>query len=170
MSLEEMLAYWKEVRAGVIAEVEQIPAEQLGFQATPETRSVAGIIRHLAGGQEFIVAELCRPDTDFSRVPIREVVEKHAAEANTGGDKEELIASLRSSMESSEAALRSFGEDSLKEKIQGMDGKMISKLSFLHFYISHEMYHRGQISVYERLMQIEPALTKKFKAFLATKG
>jgi len=170
MSLEEMLDFWKEVRAGLIAEVAQIPAEQFGFQSTPESRSVAGIIRHIVEGQKFVTGELCRLDTDFKRVPIRELVERHAAEAHSGGDKEELIGSLRSSMESAEATVRAFGEEALREKVQGPDGKAISKLVFLYLYITHEMYHRGQISVYERLMQIEPALTAKFREFLAANG
>ena len=103
MSLEEMLDFWKEVRAGLIAELAQIPPDQFGFQPTPESRSVAGIIRHIVGAQEFSTGELCRRDTDFIRVPIRILVERHAAEAHSGGDKEELIGSLRSTMESAEA-------------------------------------------------------------------
>ncbi|HET9529651.1 MAG TPA: DinB family protein [Blastocatellia bacterium] len=94
----------------------------------------------------------------------------HAAEAHSGGDKEELIGSLRSSMESAEAALRAFGEEALTEKVEGLDGKPMSKLDYLYRYIAHEMYHRGQISVYERLMKIEPALTVKFREFLAANG
>jgi len=167
MSFEEMFDFWKEVRAGLIAELEQIPAEQFAFQATPESRSVAGIIRHIVEAQEFLTGELCRPDTDFKRVPIRELAERHAAGAHSGGDKEELIGSLRSTMESAEAALRAFGEEALREKVQGLDGKTMSNLVFLYFYITHEMYHRGQISVYERLMQIEPAMTAKVREFLA---
>jgi len=95
------------------------------------------------------------------------LVERHAVEAHSGGDKEELIGSLRSTMESAEATLRAFGEEALREKVQGLGGKSISKLVFLYSYITHEMYHRGQISVYERLMQIEPALTVRFREFLA---
>jgi uncharacterized damage-inducible protein DinB len=168
MSLEEMLDFWKEVRAGLIGEFVQIPAEQFGFQPTPESRSVAGIIRHIVGVQEFLTGELCRPDTDFARVPIRELAEKHAAVAHTGGDKEELIGSLRSTMESAEAALRGFGEEALREKVQY--GKMMSKLDILYLYITHEMYHRGQITVYERLLQIEPAATAKVRELLAARG
>jgi len=168
MSLEELLDFWKEVRAGLIAELAQIPAEQFGFQATPESRSVAGIIRHVVEVQKFSTGELCRPDTDFKRVPIRELVERHAAVAHSSGDKEELIGSLRSTMESAEAALRGFGEEALREKVQY--GKTISKLGILYFYITHEMYHRGQITVYERLMQIEPAATAKVRELLAANG
>src|SRR5215470_197789 len=136
MSFEELLDFWKEVRRGLIAELEQIPAEQFGFQATLESRSVAGIIRHIVGAQQFLTGELCRPDTDFKRAPIRELAEKHAAEAQSGGDKEELIGSLRSSMESAEAAFRAFGEEALREQMQGLDGKTISKLGILYLYIT----------------------------------
>jgi uncharacterized damage-inducible protein DinB len=171
MSLEELLDAWKEVRAGLIAEVEQIPAEQFGFQATPESRSVAGIIRHIVEVQKFMTGELCRPDTDFTRIPFRELAAKDAAESYLGGDKEELIGSLRSAMTSAEAALRAFGEVALKEMVQwGLARKMTSKLGLLYLYVGHEMWHRGQISVYERLMQIEPAQTAKLREFLATKG
>ena len=98
-------------------------------------------------------------------MPIRELVERHAAESHTGGDKEELIGALRSSMESVEAALRAFGEEALREKVPY--GKTISKLGILYFYITHEMYHRGQITVYERLLQIEPAATAQVRELLA---
>ena len=172
MSLEEVLDVWKEVRAGLIAELAQIPAGQFGFQATQESRSVAGIIRHIIETQKFLTDKMCRPDTDFKRLPkaqIRELVERQAAEAHSGGDKEELIGSLRSAMESAEAALRAFGEEALREKAaQRSDGKTMSKLGYLLFIISHENYHRGQISLYERLMQIEPALTAKLRESLAS--
>jgi uncharacterized damage-inducible protein DinB len=174
MSLEEMLDVWKEVRAGLIAELAQIPAEQFGFQATSECRSVAGIIRHIIETQKFLTDKMCRPDTDFKRLPkgqISELVERQAAEAHSGGDKEELIGSLRSTMESAEAALRAFGEEALREKVaQRPDGKTMSKLGYLLFIISHENYHRGQMSLYERLMQIEPALTAKLRESLASNG
>ena len=74
---------------------------------------------------------MCRPDTDFKRAPIRELAEKNAAEAHSGGDKEELIGSLRSTIESAEAALRAFGEEGMREKVAGLDGKKRSKLVLL---------------------------------------
>jgi uncharacterized damage-inducible protein DinB len=167
MSLEELLDVWKEVRTGLIAEVAQIPPDQFAFQATPQSRSVAGLIRHILETQRFLVGELCRPDTDFRRLPkeqVRESVEKQAAKAHSDGNKEELIGLLTSTMDSAEVALRAFGEEALREKvIPRRDGKMMSKLGYLCFIISHENYHRGQIALYERLMEIEPALTAKFR-------
>ena len=167
MSLEEMFDVWKEIRTGLIAELEQIPPDQFAFQATPQSRSVAGLIRHILETQKFLVSELCRPDTDFMRLPrekVRESVERQAANAHSAGDKEELITSLRSAMVWAEATLRAFGEDALGEKaLPRRDGKTMSKLGYLCFIISHENYHRGQIALYERIMDIEPVLAAKFR-------
>jgi uncharacterized damage-inducible protein DinB len=49
-------------------------------------------------------------------------------------------------------------------------GQFDTKLGFLQFSYSHEMYHRGQLSVYERLMNIEPALTTRFKELFAARS
>ena len=48
------------------------------------------------------------------------------------------------------------------------DGKEISKFDFLNFAVAHEMYHRGQLTVYERLLGVEPALTQYFNKKFAT--
>ena len=41
MSIDRIIEGWKEIRAGLIEEVSQIPADQFSFRATPETRSVS---------------------------------------------------------------------------------------------------------------------------------
>jgi uncharacterized damage-inducible protein DinB len=164
--LEEVLDAWKEVRAGLIAELSQIPAEQFGFQATPDTRSVSEIVHHILESQDFLVGEVCRPDTNFRRMPIQDLMKSYNPQSRSVEGKAPLIELLKTSMETAEARLREFGEDALKEKMQRIDGKTVTKLIFLQFVISHEMHHRGQISVYERLMQLEPALTTRMKQFI----
>jgi uncharacterized damage-inducible protein DinB len=47
--------------------------------------------------------------------------------------------------------------------MSGLDGKQITKATMLQFILSHEMYHRGQLTVYQRLLGIEPALTERFR-------
>jgi uncharacterized damage-inducible protein DinB len=49
----------------------------------------------------------------------------------------------------------------------GLDGRQLTKLAFLTFGMSHEMYHRGQFTVYERLLNVEPALTEMFRKMTA---
>lgn len=64
MSIEALIATWKEVRDGLIAEVSKIPAGQFDFKATPDTRSVAELVQHIVATQAVLVGEMCRPDTN----------------------------------------------------------------------------------------------------------
>ena len=75
---------------------------------------------------------------------------------------------LSAAMDDAEQLLRA-NADELKNTMKRFDGKEMSKLGFMSFAIAHEMYHRGQLTVYERLLGIEPVLTQRFrKAFGAS--
>ena len=43
------------------------------------------------------------------------------------------------------------------------DGEKGTRMAWLFHGIDQEMYHRGQLALYQRLMNIEPALTKKIR-------
>jgi|ERR1041385_1813844 uncharacterized damage-inducible protein DinB len=162
MSLDRLIQTWNEVRAGFAKEVAQVPDNQFDFRATPEMRSVAEVVKHIVETQKIIVGEACRSDTNLMRQPFPEAARQYAPEVAAVNDKNGLLELLRSSMETSEASIRAAG-DSLQQMMRRFDGKEISKVDFLRFAIAHEMYHRGQFTVYERLLSIEPALTKDFR-------
>jgi uncharacterized damage-inducible protein DinB len=167
MLLESLIDSWKEVRSGLVLEVSQIPADQFAFRATAESRTVTEIIYHIVEAEKFLIGEVCRRDTDFARKPFNELIKEYASEVRAVEGKDALIKLLEDSLKTTEAMLRSFGEEALKEDMQRLDGKTMPKLAFLHFTINHEMYHRGQFTVYERLLHIEPALTVQINKFLA---
>ncbi len=162
MSLDRLIESWKEVRAGFIDEAEQIPADQFSFKATPETRSVAELLQHVVEAQKFLTGESCRPDTNLMRQSFADHLKEYAADVALVQDKNGLLELMRSSMEMAEATIRTCG-DGLEETMRRFDGKELSKLDFLRFAVSHEMYHRGQFTVYQRLLRIEPVLTQRLK-------
>jgi uncharacterized damage-inducible protein DinB len=43
------------------------------------------------------------------------------------------------------------------------DGELGTCLAWMHHGISQEMYHRGQLTLYARMLGIEPALTKRIR-------
>jgi uncharacterized damage-inducible protein DinB len=43
------------------------------------------------------------------------------------------------------------------------DGEKGTRLAWFHHGISQEMYHRGQIVTYQRLMGLTPALTQRIR-------
>lgn len=164
--MDRLIEGWKEVRAGFIEEVSQIPDDQFSFRATPDTRSVAELLQHVVESQKLLIGESCRPDTNLMRQSFADHIKEYAAEVAAVQDKNGLLELMRSSMETSEACIRAGGEK-LKETMRRFDGKEMSKLDFLNFAVAHEMYHRGQLTVYLRLIGIEPALTRRFKKIFA---
>ena len=162
MAIESIIGSWKEVRSGFIDEVEQIPADQFSFQATPDTRSIAQLLQHVIQSQKTLVGEACRPDTNLLRQPLAEQIKHYAPGVGEVTDKDELLNLLRASMDETETKLLAAG-DELRNTMKRFDGKEMSKVAFLSFAIAHEMYHRGQLTVYERLLNIEPVLTRRFR-------
>ncbi len=162
MSIDRMIETWKEVRKGLIDECSQIPDDQFSFRATPDMRSVSELLQHVIETQKTLVGEAARPDTNLMRQALPDHAREYAPEVSGITDKNGLIELLRGSMETSEATIRECG-DKLQEKGRGLGGREVTKIDLLTFAISHEMYHRGQLTVYERLLKLEPMLTRRFR-------
>jgi uncharacterized damage-inducible protein DinB len=168
MSVDPIIGGWREVRAGLIEEVSQIPADKFSFRAAEGMRSVAELLQHLVESQKFLVGEACRPDTNLLRKSFAENIKDYAPDVRNVNDKEAIIQMLQAAMDDCEKQLRE-NADELKNSMKRFDGKEMTKLGFMSFAIAHEMYHRGQLTVYVRLLGIEPMLTQKFrKAFGAS--
>jgi len=166
MSAETIIGLWKDARGGLIEEVEKIPEDQFSFRATPDTRTVSEILQHVISTQKIIVGEACRPDTNLRRQSFAAHAEEYAPGVGDVTDKNGLIELLRTSMDECAAKIGSY-DDKLGESMQSLMGQPITKVRFLTFGMSHEMYHRGQLTVYQRLLSIEPALTEKFRRMTA---
>lgn len=167
MTLDRLIESWSEVRAGLTKEVSQVPEDKFSFRATPDTRSIAEVVQHIVETQKMLVGESCRADTNLRRQSFADHIKEYAPEVASVSDKNGLLELLRSSMEMAEASIRACGEG-LQATMQRFDGKEVTKLDFLNFGVAHEMYHRGQLTVYERLLGVEPALTQYFKKLFAT--
>ena len=166
MSIDTIISSWKDVRTGLIGEVEQIPEEQFSFRASPDTRSISELVQHVIESQKFLVGETCRAESNLRRQSFPDHLKEYAADVRLVTDKAGLVGLLGTSMEETEACLQASA-DRMSDSITGLDGKPKIKSDFLTFVISHEMYHRGQLTVYERLLGIEPQLTQRLKKFFA---
>jgi uncharacterized damage-inducible protein DinB len=165
MAVEKLIESWTEVRNGLIDEANQIPADQFGFQPAPDTRSVRQLLHHLVESQKFLVGEACRPDTNLMRNSFAENIKQYAPGVRDVNDKDALLNLMRTTMDEAADHLRNHAGE-LENTMKRFDGKEMGKMAFMSFAIAHEMYHRGQLTVYERLLNIEPALTTRFrKAF-----
>ncbi len=157
--LEETLTAWQYARAGTVDEVRNIPASKFDFRPTPEVRSVRELVQHILEGSMFMAAELPRPDTNLRRKPIR----SYGAAAYRVKTKPELVKLLRSQIKDGVAAFRKAGDLAMWQRLEQFDGTWATKIQWMHHGISEEMYHRGQLATYARLLGLEPALTKRIR-------
>jgi uncharacterized damage-inducible protein DinB len=169
MSAETIIGMWKDVRNGLISEVEKIPDDQFSFRATPETRSIAELLHHVIEVQKILVGETCRDDSNIRRQSFADHTREYAPGVRDAADKQALLDVLRGSMEEAEPCIRSYAER-WDEPATALDGRTTTKGAILTFAVSHEMYHRGQLTVYERLLNIEPVLTGRLKKLFAASG
>jgi uncharacterized damage-inducible protein DinB len=158
--LEETLDAWGYTRAGVIDELENIPAAQFKFQPTGSSRTVAQLAQHIIESALMATGELNRADGSFQRKSYLEFIEEYAGNRTHTNHKEALIGLLRSTHTDALAAFRKTGQTGLLRDIVQFNGEPATRLTWLNHAIAHEEYHRGQLALYARLMGRVPALTK----------
>jgi uncharacterized damage-inducible protein DinB len=158
--LEEALDGWRFTRDGVIAELENIPAESFDFRPTPGVRTVADLARHIIESGMVMVGELTRPDGNFTRQPYPKFLAEYAGNLDTRQDRVSLIALLRGTLEEGTARFERAGEALMLQPITQFNGRPAARLSWMSHGVAHEEYHRGQLCVYARMLGLVPALTK----------
>jgi len=121
------------------------------------------MVQHILEVALMMTGELTRPDTDFRRAPWPELMNLYAAHVKDTSGKAELLSLLRSQVAEAEERFRAVGELELMQFITRFDGRQGTKLAWLHHGIAQEMYHRGQLVTYSRLMGLEPVLTRRIR-------
>lgn len=159
--LDETLDAWWDVRRGIIAEVKNIPGGRFDFRPTPEVRSVRELVQHVLEVSMMMTGELTRPDTDLHRAPWPELLNLYAGPAHAAETKTDLLKLLRAQMTDADRQFREGGELALWQYMQRFDGVAGTKMQWLHHGIAQEMYHRGQLALYARMMGLVPALTQR---------
>ncbi|HSR43425.1 MAG TPA: DinB family protein [Longimicrobiales bacterium] len=161
--LEEALEAWEDARRGVLEEAEVIPDDRYDYRPHPESRSVQELLLHILESGEMMSGELSREDGDFTRQPFPDHIREHAGDLPADPDPVELRDLLMVRFAEGAAALRGRGELHMLQFIKRFDGKPGTRLAWMHHGIAHEMYHRGQLALYARMLDLTPALTRRIR-------
>ncbi len=159
--LEEAIEAWEDARNGVIDELQNIPADKFDFRPAEGVRSVAELAVHIMEVPLMMAGELTRPDTNLKRWPWPKIIAHYAGHIHEVRTKRELIAALKRTFREGAAKFRDAGELHMLGLIERFDGELGTRLAWFNHGIAHEMYHRGQLAMYQRLMGITPALTRR---------
>ncbi|HEY6245886.1 MAG TPA: DinB family protein [Pyrinomonadaceae bacterium] len=160
--LQQLIDSTRVVRKNTIQIAEDIPEKDYGYRPTPESRSVAETLTHIA-----FVAQISRRLHGSERVfslteeIIGEIIKQSEAYEKLPRSKDELLTLLREGGEEKCEWLATLPETVLTEQVQLPDGGSKSRFEILIGSKEHEMHHRAQLTVIERLLGIVPHLTQQ---------
>ena len=168
---KELAASFRTVRNNTIQIAEEIPEEHYEYRAAPGTRTVAETLVHIAVAprvQEQIHA-IGKLHT-LAGFDFFGLLQKQLAEEKVPRSKAEIVELLRTQGERFAKILEAFPEEQLNERVeypQGMTPPSKSRFEMLLAPKEHEMHHRGQLMVIERIVGVTPHLTRQMQERVA---
>jgi uncharacterized damage-inducible protein DinB len=157
------------VRKNTILIAEDIPENEYGYRPTPDSRSVAETLVHIAllsRADRFLHEEERR--SSLERFDFGELIGRSELEEKRPKSKSEIIDLLRSEGERWSQWVEGLPEALLSEQVRQPGGASKSRFEMLLGTKEHEMHHRAQLTVIERLLGIVPHLTRNRQAVRET--
>ena len=152
------------VRKNTLIIAEEIPEEHYGFRAAPETRTVAQLLTHIAVLQRMPEQiHSIERRTSLEGFDFPGLMRSIGAEEHRPRSKAQIIALLRDEGERWAKWLESQSDDFLAERVKfpaGMTPQTKTRFEMLLGAKEHEMHHRGQLMLIERMLGIVPHLTR----------
>jgi uncharacterized damage-inducible protein DinB len=161
---ETVLDSWKSVRQDTAQAVEDFPANELDFKATPDLMTFGDLARHVLDAGHALSGMLIDGVDNLATPQFREMVGRYRPQLPEKLDAATLASELRKSVETQTAALAAKGEDFFSGIITRFDGQRVTRLEMLQSIKEHELTHRSQMFVYLRLKGIVPGTTRRRQA------
>ena len=162
---KEIADSFRTVRNNTIQIAGEIPGEKYDFRAAPDTRTVAQLLLHIANTPRF--ALLVHRDQKLKSLEGFDfgAVIKTAAEAEQQtGTRAEILLKLRESADEFASFVETLDDDYLGEVLTMPPGGTPATRTRFDMLIAvkeHEMHHRGQLMLIERMLGIVPHLTRR---------
>jgi len=159
----ELAASIRTVRNNTIVIAEDIPEESYSYRPTPDSRSVRELLLHIAAVWQltYQIQETERrtwiADFDFPAF-----LQQSSVDEKRPLSKSQIISFLRTEGERLSRWLEKLPESTLAERVQmpGASHTTKSRFELILGAKEHEMHHRGQLMVMQRLLSIVPHLTR----------
>jgi uncharacterized damage-inducible protein DinB len=157
---KELAESFRTVRKNTIQVAEDIPEEKYSFRAAPDTMSVAEVLAHLAATPDW--AEACHFTEKKSNVAMEDFgrwMGANAAREKTLTSKSAIVAALKEGGEKFAKCMESMTDQQLGEVVT-LPGGGKTRFEMLLGVKEHEMHHRAQLFLIERMVGIVPHLTR----------
>lgn len=169
----ELTRSFRVVRNNLIKTAEDIPEDKYDFRPTPESMSVREILAHLlVSSQKNRETHAVRKITTFVGVNFPALMkERKELEAEwNAASKTAIVEAFTKDADDWSVYLSAVSEADLSVVVPfspPAEPREKSRLEMLLSVKEHEMHHRAQLMVYERLLGIVPHLTRDRQARMA---
>ena len=167
---KDMARSFRTVRMNTIKIAEDIPEDQYGYRAAPDVRSVAETLAHIAAttgfAQKLHSERITLATMERFSAAMQELMQEQAALTT----KAQILEALHAKGEAFAAWLDSLPDEMLSEVVHfkppiQQDPK--TRFEMLLGTKEHEMHHRGQLMLVERILGVVPHLTRDMQARMA---
>ena len=157
---KEMAESWRTVRKNTVQIAEDIPADQYGFHATPDTMSVMQMLAHLATSTHWAEqVHFVEKKNDVTGPDFGRYMGAAATMASELTTKAAIVDALITRGEGFALALESMTDEQLSEMVS-VPSASKSRMEMLLGIKEHEMHHRAQLMLIERMLGIVPHITR----------
>jgi uncharacterized damage-inducible protein DinB len=162
---------FRTVRKNTLAIAEELPESRYNYSAAPDTRTVAQMLVHVAMAptlQKQIHGVERR--TTLAGFDFPALMQRVLAEEQKQRSKAEIVAMVRDRGEEFAAWLEGLTDDFLGEIVSmppGVTPASKTRFEMLLGVKEHEMHHRAQLMLIERMVGIVPHMTREMQARIA---
>ena len=146
ISKQESIGEWTRAKAYTKAYLDAMPADGYAFKATPEVRSFAEQMAHLADATYYFISTVSGKPSPLGQ----KTVEKTVAPT-----KEATTKAVLDSYDYAIATLKALPDADLSQPVSA-EGMKTTKGLLLAKAFEHQTHHRGQTTVYLRLKGVKP--------------
>lgn len=168
---KELAGSFRTVRGNTITIAKELPEEKYNFRATPDGRSVGELLSHIAlayGFQYQLHAEERR--TTLVGFDFPALMQRMKADEKVQRTKEQTLELLQSNGEKWAGWLEGLTDEFLAESVAMPPGGVPPSKTRFEMVLGvkeHEMHHRGQLMLIERMVGIVPHLTRQSQERMA---
>lgn len=170
---KDLATSFRTVRKNTIQTADDIPEDKFDFCGAPCTRSVRQLLTHIAVADTLQMKVHSDKLTTFEGFDFPKFIAPILAEEQHARSKAEITALLKSRGDAFADWLETLSDGFLSERFAmpaGADPASKTRLEMLMTVKEHEMHHRAQLMLIQRMLGIVPHLTRQMQERMAARA
>jgi uncharacterized damage-inducible protein DinB len=170
---KELSQSFDTVRRNTIQIAEDIPADNYDFRAAPLVKSVGEMLAHVAVSPRWQIEAHTQRVQQIDFAFFGQRLAQAALEEQALRTKEQIVAALEEGGQEFTRFIAGLSPDVLSETVSfppPVQPSRKSRFEMIANVKEHEMHHRGQLMLIQRMLGIVPHLTRKREAMSAARA